>query len=735
MAINFREFTHAMTQWMPEAPAEVKEHLRASSWKSLMLTGKDVDGGTVFSPQEIVERVLDERDDLTMSVAVPVALMLNRRFGPQQQSEDRREDQSGSSGGLQRDDGLSLGEHLTQDVVAENSTAAPDQESQPQAAEEMTDWIFPAYDYSREDLDRPDEPGGRVAVTVSDLGGSLRYDWPDAGQSEVYRVVVSDVEDPYSPDDFDEVAVTEGLNALDATRWTTAARFVTVWGYTRLSDGENYLGQCRRVASRVVVHPLVAWSLEFNAESRCVDASWEPPTPPPGATVKVRTARLPLNQPVGRYLRGSAWLSCEIPNNGAGFQDSQDLVGGKQHNYVAAVEVQVSGETYTSKPIRQHITPEVERERIIDLGVDDDQGVEGPHGAVLRLTWTQLPQSSVTIYRTQGPVDPAASDRATIPEEALAKAGLPQETAITAAAGIEEADSPARQLRTLSAVPWPDGHGWDTIYFTPVTFHGDGQVTIGATVQRKRAASIDNVTLIRRLDWDLVTFTWPGEATLVELRMTGLDAPFDSSAQPFMSVEHDDYKTKGGCVIKGGLPAPGGRLYLNAITYMSGAQISSPPVSIEVPSLWTYQYSVKWPGDMKMVGGLMRHAVARLGRTIVEVTVEARKGVTDESEAIGLTLLHNPEHLPLHAADGQRVGLFLERPAKDNHQKAVTSVLVPPNGQPLSLWFDHSDLPGGYFRLVVDSLPLSAIDDEAKHLAIEHFGLVDPPLSDLIKKG
>jgi len=79
-------------------------------------------------------------------------------------------------------------------------------------------------------------------------------------------------------------------------------------------------------------------------------------------------------------------------------------------------------------------------------------------------------------------------------------------------------------------------------------------------------------------------------------------------------------------VIKGGLPAPGGRLYLNAIPYMSKPQISSPPVSIEVPSLWTYQYSVKWPGDMKMVGGLMRHAVARLGRTIVEVTVEARKG-------------------------------------------------------------------------------------------------------------
>lgn len=276
--------------------------------------------------------------------------------------------------------------------------------------------------------------------------------------------------------------------------------------------------------------------------------------------------------------------------------------------------------------MRQQITPEVEREKIVDLGIADDEGSDPARGSALRLTWTQLSQSSVTVYRTQRPVDPAASDRATVPEEALANAGLPQDAAITAAAGIEQLDTLARQLRTISAVPWPDGHEWDTIYFTPVTFHGDGEVTIGTTVQRKRATSIENVTLTRRLNWDLVTFTWPGDATLVELRMTALDAPFDASAAPFMSVTHEDYQADGGCVIKNGLPAPGGRLHLNAITYMSGTQISSPPVSIEVPSLWTYQYSLKWPGDVKVMGGFMRQAVARFGHTVVEITVEALRG-------------------------------------------------------------------------------------------------------------
>ena len=734
MAISFREFTHAMTQWMNEAPEEVKQHLRASSWKSLMLTGKDVDGGTVFSPQEIVDRVLDGNNELTMTVALPVALMLNRRFGPKEGISVQPGEQGSDAGDTLSGGAPSPDVPVAQEATNEEPTTEPDQAPQAPSDEETIEWIFPAYDYSREDLDRPEE-GGRVSVTVSDVGGSLRYTWPDAKQSEVYRVVISDLEDPYSPDDFDEVAVTEGLNALDSAPWTTAVRFVTVWGYERLGDDEKYLGQCRRVASRVVVHPVAQWSLSFNSESRCVDASWEPPVAPPGATVKVRTARLPLEQPVGRYLRGSAWLSCEIPNNGAGFQDSENLVGGKQYNYVAAVEAQISGETYTSTPMRQQITPEVEREKIVDLGIADDEGSDPARGSALRLTWTQLSQSSVTVYRTQRPVDPAASDRATVPEEALASAGLPQDAAITAAAGIEELDTSARQLRTISAVPWPDGHEWDTIYFTPVTFHGDGEVTIGTTVQRKRATSIENVTLTRRLNWDLVTFTWPGDATLVELRMTALDAPFDASAAPFMSVTHEDYQADGGCVIKNGLPAPGGRLHLNAITYMSGTQISSPPVSIEVPSLWTYQYSLKWPGDVKVMGGFMRQAVARFGHTVVEITVEALRGVPEQSGAIGLALLHNPSHLPLHAADGQRVDVFLERPTKDNHPQAETSVQVPPNGQPLSLWFDHSTFPAGYFRLVVDSYPLSAIDEKARHLALEHFGLVDPSLSALIKKG
>ena len=255
--------------------------------------------------------MLDGNNELTMTVALPVALMLNKRFGPKEGVSVQPGEQGADAGETPSGNAPSPDVPVAQEDTHEEPTPEPDQAPQAPSDEETIEWIFPAYDYSREDLDRPEE-GGRVSVTVSDVGGSLRYTWPDAKQSEVYRVVISDLEDPYSPDDFDEVAVTEGLNALDSAPWTTAVRFVTVWGYERLGDDEKYLGQCRRVASRVVVHPVAQWSLSFNSESRCVDASWEPPVAPPGATVKVRTARLPLEQSVGRYLRGSAWLSCEI---------------------------------------------------------------------------------------------------------------------------------------------------------------------------------------------------------------------------------------------------------------------------------------------------------------------------------------------------------------------------------------------------------------------------------------
>ena len=86
------------------------------------------------------------------------------------------------------------------------------------------------------------------------------------------------------------------------------------------------------------------------------------------------TARLPVNENVGRLIRSMAWLSYTILNNGAGFQDSDGLIGGKKHTYVAAVEVTVAGSTYTSTPQIAHITPEIIHEAVADDRLSDSRG-------------------------------------------------------------------------------------------------------------------------------------------------------------------------------------------------------------------------------------------------------------------------------------------------------------------------------------------------------------------------
>ena len=72
---------------------------------------------------------------------------------------------------------------------------------------------------------------------------------------------------------------------------------------------------------------------------------------------------------------------------------------------MAAVEVAVAGSTYTSTPQIAHITPEVIREAVADLHVEQQvETIAGVQGTVLTVTWTQNPLSDVVVYRTTSPV-------------------------------------------------------------------------------------------------------------------------------------------------------------------------------------------------------------------------------------------------------------------------------------------------------------------------------------------
>ena len=711
MSVNLRDFMNAMNEWIRDAPPGAREVLPASMWMKVRQSSTDVDGGVYFDPRTIVDAALDGRKELLDSVAAPLALALNTRFAPREAKPRPRR------GGLV----------MNGRSPAASTPAAP-------AAEERGH-SFPAYDYSRDDLDSAEEDGHHVPVNVDRFDIGLRYSWPDPGDNELYRVVVSDLEDPYSPDEFEEIAVTEGTEAWDSAPATTAVRFVTVWAYERSSGGS--LGQCRRVASRVIVHDLRDWTLEFDSESRTVIGSWTPPKAPERAQVTVRSARLPVDQPPDHFLETLSWMdpNFEMPNSDSGFRDAR-VEGGKRYNYVTAVEVSLNGRTYASNPVLRSITPTIVLERIKDLDVVEVPASDPSRSSSLTLTWTQSPQTTVVLYRTREPVDERARSNDEILQSQLADARLPEEARLNSRlVAIDECANSDRVLHTLADIPWPDDTEWDTLYLTPVTLHSGDRATIGRPRCLKRARQVRHATLTRRLSWDLVTFTWPGDAAAVELRYTAAGQELDCRQLPWFSVTKEKYRDDGGCVLDRELPAAGGRLHLNSLTYLEGRRILSPVVSLDVPPRWVYRYTLMWPGDAAPMWGLCRLAASILKQTFVEVRVTPVQGFTDPDDGVDLMLLHHPSRLPLSPDDSDQckcILLYQQRPAgKKGDQEGFTVVPLPPHGQNLSLWFDCSKLTGGYLRLVVNSSASSQLEQSYDRRALEHYALIDPELSKL----
>ncbi|SPT52939.1 Uncharacterised protein [Actinomyces bovis] len=775
MPVSLRDFMNAMTQWASDvASEEARAELPPSSWMKVRAAGTEVPGGTVFSPAVIVQMVLAGRIELYETVAAPLAQWLNQRFGPADSdgvaaqagaqalpgqdpaitqqaapeiaaaaaSTDRPavtgapsvQSDADFSASTPAAGAASSAEPSTATVPpasAPASTAASSSSYPAPMEEPQETFQFPTYDFSRDDLDSAEAEGQHIPVTVERFEDRLRYTWPDPGEGEVYRVIVSDMEDPYSPDDFEEVAATRSTQAWDSTPTTTAVRFVTVWAYQCIGDS---LGQCRRVASKVVVHDLQDWELNMEQETGSVVGSWVPPVAPAGLTAKVLAARLPLDQPPGRFIRNASWLSYEIPNNGSGFRDSE-VVGGKKYNYVAAVEVTSNGQVHSSKPVLRSIVPEVVVERIADLTAVEVPDPDGLRPSTLTVSWSQDPNTKVALYRTQKPVSAEARSRDEIPVTSLADANLTEDSRIsTKLAQLAEIPGSTRCQLTLTDVPWPDGEDWDAVYLTPVTLRSEDLAVIGTPLRLKRAGGVRNLTLVRRLSWDLVTFTWPGDAASVELRHTLPGQTMDPATPPVLTVDKELYRDRGGFVLSPALPPQGGALHLNSLTYLEGKQIPSPVASVVVPPRWVYAYQLDWPGEVFGLKGFGRAAAAVLRQTYVEVQVRALQGFTDPRGAVSMVLLHNPERLPLSPEDGEAVPLYTERPTKDGGQQTVILVALPGDQGAVNLWFDHAKLSPGYLRLMINSSSTSQINPEYGQLALEHYALVDPDLNSLTKR-
>jgi hypothetical protein len=573
-----------------------------------------------------------------------------------------------------------------------------------------------------------------VEVSSVDGGTALRYSWPDPGEGELFRVVVSDHEAPFSPDDADDVGTSEASLLRDATELSTAIRFVTVWGYEVLDRAARELGQPRKVAEGIYVQPVQEWVIEHDRDARMVFSSWRRPVYPSHVTGRVRVAKLPVGEPIGKHLRGQNWLrsSLQIPNSEQGFQDGA-LRPGETHTYVAGLEVQLEGRTLVSAPKRVQIVPEAEPDRIMDLQVES---ITQDRKELLRLTWTQRQGTQVQFCRSTTPARPEAVSRGRIGVAQMADAGVPAEQMIrNIPSPTGEVSADGRERWVLEGLDWPRGSTWDTLHLTPITRLGQDEVLIGAPAQLRRAGRIEQVRVIQRMSWQLVTFTWPGEALAVELRIGFADGEPDLSTPAHAVVEKAAYERSGGFRLERGLPPEGCRLFLNAVTHFEGRRIASEPTIAAVEPLWGYRYSVQW-GIGRTGGGtrLLQRAAAMRRRNIAQIDIDSIVGTVPGHEAPTFVLLHRPDRLPMHADDGARVAIYAERPDGQVPPPPQDGVPAPLTGR-RELWFDEEDMGPGWYRLMVDARPAATVRVDERRTALERYALADPALSQLDRRG
>ncbi|MGN7212809.1 hypothetical protein [Brachybacterium paraconglomeratum] len=755
----FADFIKRLMPIAQSAP-EFRDHFPPASWKQLFDLGTEAgDGLLVFEVDDLLLAELG--GGRVEDVVVPFVRALNQEFAgdrapreEEPQAAARFEQDAPSAPRVAASPGPAAssesavpvepaaaraGEQTSQRPAAgavpwaaapspETPSAMPAPSSEPVPAEPS--WSFPEYDYSREDVD----PVPNVEVSSVDGGTALRYSWPDPGDQELFRVVVSDHEPPFSPDDAADVGTSETALLRDATEPATAVRFVTVWGYEVLDHGARELGQPRKVAEGTYVQPVQEWTIEHDREAGMVFSSWRRPVYPSHVTGRVRVAKLPVGEPIGRHLRGQNWLrsSLQIPNSEQGFQDGA-LRPGETHTYVAGLEVQIEGRTLVSTPKHLQIVPEAEPDRIVDLQVES---VTRDRQEQLRLTWTQRKGTQVQFCRSTTPARPEAVSRGRITAAQMADAGLPAEQLIrNIPSPTGEVSEDGRERWVLEGLDWPRGSAWDTLHLTPITRLNQDEVLIGAPTQLRRAGRIEEVRVVQRMNWQLVTFTWPGEALAVELRVGFPDSEPDLSTPAHAVVEKAAYERSGGFRLDHGLPPQGCRLFLNAVTHFQGRRISSEPTVAAVDPLWGYHYTVEWGvGSTGGGGNLLQRAAARRRKNVAQIEIDAVLGTVPEHEAPTFVLLHRPDRLPMHSGDGTRVTVFSERPDGQVPAQPHDGVPAPVSGR-RELWFDEEDMGPGWYRLMVDARPAATVRVDERRTALERYALADPPLTQLDRRG
>ena len=512
----------------------------------------------------------------------------------------------------------------------------------------------------RPSLDRVHQAGHGVGF--SGTPEEIRLSWPAIPGSGFTAFRVQSGLHGERPVNYDgrHVGTTGSTEVTDEEPVDGGRRFYEVWAYSGADERS-----ARAVAPELWADGVLLDSvrgLQVHAQGGQVDATW---VVPHGAGW-VEVYRVPKGEyrpdaPLShRYRIGGG----RAGDNLAGFSDLDVPPGWYIYAFVVAADIDGC--------VRHSLR--VEHEQAVVREMPDVAGftvASGADGDTVVVGW-QLPTDTrhrVEVHLTCRNVSEGALGRDLDPG-ALSRAGL--DSATLRAKPPQDVGG-----RAEVALPWPDEI--PRVHVVLVSRVED-VCRIAGVQTLVRSQPITEARLVERVDEQFLTFAWPQGADFVQVFAKPEGAPDDNPAAwsqitQLTAAAHAD---NGGVPLRD-LPATGATLAIAGCSYEAGRAVLGPMLVLRYPGLTRIRYGIE---AMSRTQGLLRRARTTIGlRLEVEATPAA---------ALSVHLVHHPDRLPLHGADGTRLDRFTLVP-EGGTSRVAADIPVPAERGYLRLFVDLPD--------------------------------------------
>jgi hypothetical protein len=420
-------------------------------------------------------------------------------------------------------------------------------------------------------LDFSEEIGDPAPLRVAVQTDTVKLAWdPPAEQPDgtFYRVVSKDDEPPYDPSYAELLDITSELTSTDDREFASGIRYFQVWRNSGATPTEAMSRQPRLHAEAAIVAPIQHLSLREDAGR--VIGEW---SVLPGIT-KVHVHRIPMDKaakaghdPQYRFETGDLNLS--------GFID-REVTRGQTYLYRFYAEASINGVARLSAPVGKTLAVSALLSPVDDL-VAEGHGTE--EDWQFDLAWSSPPAGRVVIYRTSGPPKAGVEDDV-LGEAALATAGLQSE---------ERLAHPTHRNPdgTMGMREVPSPHGWDRVYFTPVTLI-DGKARVGRFVSQAVIPTPKDPVVVERTQHQILKFGWPSNAAAVAVSIGAIGAPAATpqDGSGYLEISRASYERLGGLQFPTPLPAHGCSVHVAGISFVNRQRFYGTPAVAHYPGLW-----------------------------------------------------------------------------------------------------------------------------------------------------